>query len=88
MPDKRMRPIVKQEPGADGTQQQHQHQQVAAGERDGQRRSEKDRDRDRADNARERNVIVRAANASDGARHILCNADRAKIQKSAEYDGM
>jgi hypothetical protein len=38
MPDKRMRPIVKQEPGADGAQQQQQ-QQVAAGERDGQRRS-------------------------------------------------
>ena len=41
----------------------------------------------RADNARERKVIVRAANAADGARHILCNPDRVKIQESAEYDG-
>jgi hypothetical protein len=38
MPDKRMRPIVKQEPGADGAQQQQQ-QVAAAGERDGQLRS-------------------------------------------------
>ena len=42
----------------------------------------------RADSARERKVIVRAANAADGARHILYNADRAKIQESAEYDGI
>ncbi len=42
----------------------------------------------RADNAREREVIVRAANAADGARNILCNPDRVKIQESAEYDGM
>jgi hypothetical protein len=45
MPDKRMRPIVKQEPGADGAQelQQQQHAAAAAaaaaaGERDGRRR--------------------------------------------------
>jgi hypothetical protein len=42
----------------------------------------------RADNVRESKVIVRAANAADGARHILYNADRAKIQESAEYDGI
>lgn len=42
----------------------------------------------RADNARERMVIVRAANAADGARQILYNSDRAKIQESAEYDGI
>ena len=41
----------------------------------------------RADNARERKVIARAANAADGARHILYNPDRVKIQESAEYDG-
>jgi len=39
MPDKRMRPIVKQEPGADGAQELQQQQQ-AAGEtqREGRRR--------------------------------------------------
>ena len=39
MPDKRMRPIVKQEPGADGAQELQQ-QQEAAGEtqREGRRR--------------------------------------------------
>jgi hypothetical protein len=42
----------------------------------------------RADNVRESKVIARAANAADGARHILYNADRAKIQESAEYDGI
>jgi hypothetical protein len=41
----------------------------------------------RADNAREGKVIARAANAADGARHILYNPDRVKIQESAEYDG-
>lgn len=45
---------------------------------------------DRADNARERKVIVRAwgANAADGSRHILYIADRANIQESAVYDGI
>ena len=41
MPDKRMRPIVKEEPGAGGAQQQQQQQQqhgAAAEYRDGQRR--------------------------------------------------
>jgi hypothetical protein len=42
MPDKRMRPIVKQEPGADGAQQLQQQQAAAAaggaGEREGRRR--------------------------------------------------
>ncbi len=32
--------------------------------------------------------LVRGANAADGARYILYTADRAKIQKSAEYDGI
>ena len=39
MPDKRMRPIVKQEPGAAGAQER---QQLTAGERDGQRRRVKE----------------------------------------------
>jgi hypothetical protein len=40
MPDKRMRPIVKQEPGADGAQELQQQQAAAAGEtqREGRRR--------------------------------------------------
>ena len=40
MPDKRMRPIVKQEPGADGAQELQQQQEAVAGEtqREGRRR--------------------------------------------------
>ena len=39
MPGKRMRPLIKEEPGMDGVQeaQQQQQQQQAAAERDGRR---------------------------------------------------